>query len=553
MPLSTSCKPVSVYRLEGGRDLADYLTPADEEDVLFDGPVTVSGIEGWQVLGVRETDRPGWADQVESWTDRELHELEGAQPWTVLVIPVGDWTFALTFGGGHHLLNDELVDQSFGLSYAIRRLDAERLGTVGRAALDATARLIQTSFPGGGDLGAFGLEPFGEMVTRAAGSADLGDLTYGRETQRKHQIRAARSLHLPMPSTPAALIQDLETLTKIVDEPDEHSALRFWAQTRPIGKRHSLVPELERRLAAALGGDREAGPLGFAWPQNAIQEAEAAVSFKLRRAGGSPVVFTHGDGLETILDRLLPLNPRERIRLLRDATVTPCEDADGLQQIRNPIALGKWISFETEIDHSTYCYHQGQWFRIGEQFVAQIRSQVAELLTHRADLDLPTWLPTGKQDDEHRYCELVAEQDGYVLLDQDFAKTPFHRKLELGDLLGPEDQLIHVKWLERATAASHLFVQAGSAAWSLRAEPDALEQLRAKVRAADPQRELKAPSALVLAVAGRPWTVEKLFTLSQIGLLRLNAEARFLGTTLKFAEIPYTDKKTAKKLRDEAA
>lgn len=552
MPVSTTCKPVSVYRLEGGRDLAEYLESV-EEGVVFDGRVTINGIEGRQVLGMRETDRPVWADQVESLTGVSLQEMPGRQPWTVIVLPVGDWTFALTFGGAHTLLNDEFVDQSFGLSYAIRRLDADRLGTVARAALDATARLIQTSFPGGGDLGAFGLEPYGEMVTRVAGSADLSELTYGRETGRKHQIRAARSLNLPMPSSPAALIRDLEALTKTVDEPDEHSALRFWAQMRPLGKRHSLLPDLEQRLAAALGGDGDAGPIGFAWPQNAVQEAEAADSFKLRRAGRMPVVFTHEDGLETIVGRLSQVGPRERIRLLRDATVTPCEDAEGLQQIRSQIPLRKWISFETEIDHSTYCFHQGEWFRIGEQFVEQIRSQVAELLTHRAELALPTWIPTARQDDEHRYCELVAEQDGYVCLDQDFAKTPFNRKLELGDLLGPGDELIHVKWLARATAASHLFVQASSASWSLRAEPEALEQLRAKVLAADPTRELKAPSSVVLAVAGRPWTVDKLFTLSQIGLLRLQAEARFLDTKLEFAEIPFVDKKTAKQLRGEAA
>lgn len=552
MSVSTTCKPVSVYRLEGGRDLADYLKSVGE-DVLFDGPVTINGIEGRQVLGMRETERPVWADQVESLTSLVLPEMPGRQPWTVIILPIGDWTFALTFGGAHHLLNDELVDQSFGLSYAIRRLDADRLGTVARAALDATARLIQTSFPGGGDLGAFGLEPYGEMVTRVAGSADLSELTYGRETQRKHQIRAARSLNLPMPGTPAALTRDLEILTKIVDEPDEHSALRFWAQTRPLGKRHPLLPDLEDRLAAALGGDSDAGPLGFAWPQNAIKDAETADSFKLRRTGRQPVVFRHDDGLETIVGRLFPLDPRERIRLLHDASVTPCEDAAGQQQIRNPIALRKWISFETEIDHSTYCYHQGEWYRIGEQFVEQIRSQVADLLTHRADLDLPVWVPTGKQDDEHRYCELVAKQPGYVCLDRNFADTPFNRRLELGDLLGPGDQLIHVKWLSQATAASHLFVQAGSASWSLRAEPEALAQLRAKVRAANPGRELKAPSSVVLAVAGRPWTVEKLFTLSQIGLLRLNAEARFLDTKLEFAEIPFVDKKTAKQMRDEAA
>lgn len=209
-------------------------------------------IEGRQVFGVREAGRPVWTDQVESWTDRVLPELPGTQPWTVIVVPVGDWAFALTFGGG-----------------------------------------------------------------RAAGPADLGDLTYGRETQRTHQIRAARSLNLPMPSMPVALIRDLGTPTKIVDEPDERSASRFRVRTRSVGKRHSPVPELERRLAAALGGDREAGPLGFARPQNAVQEAEAAGSVKLRRAGGSPVVFTHGEGLETIVDRLSPLNSRERVRLPR--------------------------------------------------------------------------------------------------------------------------------------------------------------------------------------------------------------------------------------------
>ncbi|MFE5564800.1 TIGR04141 family sporadically distributed protein [Amycolatopsis japonica] len=552
MPVSTTCKPVSVYRLEGGRALTEYLGQV-VEDVVFEGPVTIDELRGHLVVGTRESDRPVWAEQLESLTAVSFDDLPGRQPWAVLLLPVGDWTFALTFGGGHLLLDDDLIDQSFGLSFAIRRLDAERLGTVARAALDATARLIQTSFPGGGELGAFGLEPYGEMVTRVSGSADLSDLTYGRETRRRHQIRAARSLNLPMPSSPVAFTRDLAALTRIVDEPDEHSALRFWAQVRTLGRNHELEPELEKRLAAALGGDRDAGLIGFAWPQSAVKEAEEAESFKLRRAGRSPVVFTHDDGLETIVSRLSAVAPRLRMKMLRDATVTPCDDMEGEQPLRGPIPLRKWISFETEIDHSVYCFHQGAWFRIGERFVEQIRGQVADLLTNRVDLDLPTWVPTALPDDEHRYCELVATKPGYVCLDRDLANTPFNHRLELGDVLGPADELIHVKWLLRATAASHLCVQAGSAAWSLRMEPEALEQLRAKVRLAEPGRELKAPSALVLAIAGRPWTVEKLFTLSQIGLLRLQGEARFLGTKLQFAEIPYVDKETAKRMRAEAA
>ncbi|HEV7976320.1 TIGR04141 family sporadically distributed protein, partial [Amycolatopsis sp.] len=173
-------------------------------------------------------------------------------------------------------------------------------------------------------------------------------------------------------------------------------------------------------------------------------------------------------------------------------------------------------------------------------------------LTRRADLTFPLWVPTGERDDEHRYCELVAKQPGYVCLDRDFARTPFHPKFELCDIVGPNDELVHVKWFGRATAASHLYTQASAAAWSLREEPEALQQLNVKVRSVDRLRVRTEPSGIVLAIAGRGWNVDQLFTLSQIGLLRLERESRHLRTKLTFAEIPFTSKVEAKRLRAAA-
>ena len=111
-------------------------------------------------------------------------------------------------------------------------------------------------------------------------------------------------------------------------------------------------------------------------------------------------------------------------------------------------------------------------------------------------------------------------------------------------MLGPEDELIHVKWLGRATAASHLYTQALVSAEALHDEPEALAQLADKVSALDPGRTLGgAPDTVVLAAAGRAWNVDELFTLSQVALLRLDRAVRSLRATLKFADIPHTAKK----------
>lgn len=551
MPPATRHETCTVYRLDGGHDLSEYLLP-DIDGVEHDEPVVVAGVEGRLIVGTRESDRPQWSSQVAAITGYAV-ELPSVLPYTVILLPIGDWVYALTFGSGHQLINDELAEQGFGLLFAVRRLDSEKLGSVASAALDVSARLNVTSFPGGSDLGGFRLEPYGELVTRLSGSANLEGLSYHRETGRRHQIRAGNSLALPLPASPGSLITDLTALTAVLDESDEHSPLRFVQQTRKLDKHDPLMPELEARLAAALGGHTDAGPLALAWPNDQIREVELAGSFRVNRLGsGGPLIIAPHEGLDDLVARFATIHKGQRLHHLHKAQVWTCGDDLGQAETGGRSYLRKWFAFETTVGHTRFCYHQGEWYRIGEGFVDRIHDQVAELLTHRSTLEFPLWVPTGEQDDEHRYCELVARQKGYLCLDQDFANTPFNSRLELCDIVGPGDELVHVKWMARATAASHLYTQAQAAADSLREEPEALEQLRGKVRSRDPERAGITPSAFVLAIADRPWHVDQLFTMSQVSLLRLDRVMRQLRMRLEFADIPFMPKAEAKRLRDAA-
>nr|WP_225954658.1 TIGR04141 family sporadically distributed protein [Kibdelosporangium phytohabitans] len=117
-------------------------------------------------------------------------------------------------------------------------------------------------------------------------------------------------------------------------------------------------------------------------------------------------------------------------------------------------------------------------------------------------------------------------------------------KFELADVVGPQDEQVHIKWLASATALSHLITQARVSAWSQRLKPEARRQLDDKVRALDSGRRItERPKTFVLAAAGRKWHVDELFTLSMIGLLKLRNDLLCLGVDLQFADIPFTPKR----------
>ncbi|CAM00210.1 uncharacterized protein (TIGR04141 family) [Saccharopolyspora erythraea NRRL 2338] len=550
MPRRTSCSTVSLYRLDGELDLADCLLDSSSADDLEDHEVQLDEVTCRLVMGRMHSDEPSWAAHVNSLTGLPVR-LPSSQPFGVLLVPLPPWTYALIWGHGHRLLDAEVIEQNFGLLFGIRRLDPAHLRTVSRSAMDITARTTQTSIPGGGDVGSFGMEPYGEFVSRFKGPADLNDLTYGTETGRDPQIEVGDNLKAPLPRFGTALLSDLNAITKIVDEPDDDSSLRFAHLVRRVKSRDPERSRLEGRLAEALANGAEYHPLGIAWPANDLRAAEEAWSFKVKSLGGSgPLVLEPSMELDVLSEQFRGMPADVRLHRLRTARVVPCADDAGTEEIGTSTSLRRWIVFETTIDHVRYCYFQGEWFRIGEEYVERIRDQVEQLLTRKnTTLTFPVWNRRAGHADEHSYCHQVAERDGYLCFDRNFAHTPFHPKFELCDVVGPNDELVHIKWLGAATAASHLYTQAAVSAEALRDEPDAARQLNEKIQELSPGRPEAQPSKVVLAIAGRSWDPQQLFTLSQVSLLRLDRTLRSYNTTLEFANIPHVRRPARKRGR----
>ncbi|MDX3659555.1 TIGR04141 family sporadically distributed protein [Streptomyces sp. ID05-26A] len=553
MPRALPTGAATVYRLPATHEnLSDYLKDVEGVDVRYDGELLIAGTRTHVFAGVRSSGEPNWVRHLTEASDLENLDLAGSSPFALIVVEIDDeWVCAVTWGSSSRFMLDELLlDDDFGLNFGIRRIDPDKVRTIRSNLLDVSARGMEVSFPSGSSMSGFPLEPAGELVTGIEGPADLSGLTYDTATDgRTWNIRAGRGLNIQLGRTPETFIADLRTICAIVDEDVTGAPLRHIAEIRPVSTSNPVMSDLEKQFAEALGGDDRFGPLGVCWPSSAIREIGQAQSFASSRVGPTAArVLAPGFEIHELVKPFVDVDQQFRLDVLGRAELAPCEDELGAELLTRPISMIKWVAFQTVVEGKTYALHQGKWYEIGEGAVARVREQVRALLENKSSLTFPVWVPTGKRDDEHQFARKVAKQSGYLCMDRGLAYTPMHlRGFEIADVFGPGNEIVHMKWLGRATAASHLYTQAQVSAWAQYFEPQAMQQLRDKVRALDSSRDVAdRPTVVVLAIAGRAWDVNTLFTLSQVSLLRLSHELRGLGIELQFADIPFIAKTKGK-------
>ncbi len=152
------------------------------------------------------------------------------------------------------------------------------------------------------------------------------------------------------------------------------------------------------------------------------------------------------------------------------------------------------------------------------------------LISAVPSLDLPAWDP---RQDERRYNQHVQDvRAGYLNLDRDLVRAGLHQDtgFEACDLLGPDNELIHVKRARGSAPLSHLFSQALVSAQTLAYNSDARAEFTTKVRDHPKGRILPAdfmPKKVIFGVMlkdGAPLTADTLFPFSQVALAHTATE-----------------------------
>lgn len=101
-------------------------------------------LNGVIYLGKTKYNDFDWQRLLQEGTDKSIPRLENSSNRAVLLMKIEGRIFALPFGFGKHLLNEESIEREFGLRTALNLIDADRLRSMDKANLDDLTVLTKT-------------------------------------------------------------------------------------------------------------------------------------------------------------------------------------------------------------------------------------------------------------------------------------------------------------------------------------------------------------------------------------------------------------------------
>ncbi|MEV1288731.1 DUF6119 family protein [Micromonospora sp. NPDC049679] len=497
----------------------------------------VAGAPALLVHGAVPRERAEWCDVLASLTGQDV-ELGYSSGGGALLVAVDDRVYALTYGTlGRHMIDENLVNRAFGINFAVRALAPDEIKQVRRRVVGTGGRIDRNLVPGGQHIRLYGIDKWGEIVGQVCGRTDNPNLTACRVTGKPTRVEGSDSLRVYLCIDAEGLIADLREIDRVCQQESPLADLEFITQIRPVAPGDPRLPELHGRLDDLLASPDPAD-VGLAVPGDVVADIEETRSYRLRVPKSRQRWSRRAElTIDDILAQTRGVPPGERWTALRNGRVTMCSDAAGHDEIRSTSAA-RWITAQLGHNASQLLLHEGSWYEIGDRHREFLRDEIAQILAQPASVVLPAWRP---DENEDRYNRRVARTgDGLVLLDRKLLRTAqHHRGIEACDLLGPNDELIHVKRAERSSPLSHLFAQGAVSVDALRYESDARAALVTMVGQQGSTRSIDLdfrPRKVIYAIAlgsGKPLTVDSLFTFAQVALYRAMKSLRNEGVEVE--------------------
>jgi uncharacterized protein (TIGR04141 family) len=464
----------------------------------------------------------------------------------VLLLGVDQTAHAMSYGNGHLLIPDELVDQRFGLRFLVRRLDSSQVHDLVRRRPDARGRTDSTLVPAGAPVWTLGIAENVEIIRRIGGRAKDLKVTFSPRNNRPVNVEGSAGLRMRFGVEPSALLADIRECDRVCTEEEPDQALSFVEYVQPVSDadtKGELDAELERLLAGSPDAAEHLLPVV---PTSVLEYFGQAHSFTIR-IGHARTAAVPTLELEHFLRRTRPQRPGERVTVLRGGYVNLNGDDDGSDILARARA-DKWLEANVSIGSRRYFLMDGDWFEIGGDYVRASREAIGRLFPATPTVDLPPWhLPKGHTEFDYN-SDAAVRRRGYLCLDRNASvRDPLGARstLEICDLLGPGNELIHVKRAKGSAPLSHLFSQGLISAQSLLSGPPSVrERFIATVAALPRGRTLPAdfkPEKVVYAILmenGKQLTPDTLFPFSQATLAHAARILGNYGIDVEVAAIP---------------
>lgn len=544
---------VCLYKLIDDRPFDECWQPPEDGD--FDALEVPELGEALLVFGQPPPKVCGWVGMVRDLTEVHLDHFTTARASALLFVRIEGHGFALSFGDGYRRLDRSAIDRGFGLALALRVIDADTVRHIKREHLTGTGRVDTSSIPRGDALWSFGIREHSELVRRIVGQASAASRMQLSHVQKMAKrgvppvgIDFADRVRLPLPASPRHLLADLAEIVRVLDEGkvDDDLAPLQWVRRLGPGDRARIDEAWDVALEHLVGGDDD--NISLAYPANYHGSQEIG-RFEVQ-IGRNQIVSTGEMDLRFLREALEDHVTRDaRLAVLNSGKITGFDDAGN--RIAAGVAPLNWLTASVDLaDGSRVVLLDGDWFDLTDTYLDHVDRIVVTAFRQRPAWTLPAWRsapgdPIGKIDEKH-YNAHAGAQPGFLCLDRKLVYCRTHPAgFEACDLLGPDNELVHVKRVSSKTGSgplSHLIAQGIVAIESLTDRATWLKFVE-KVAAQDPVRAAALgarPAALVYAIhrSNGLLTPEKLFTFARSEMASAATMLAKLGVPLQICVIP---------------
>lgn len=544
-------RQTTLYRLvpeiDGTSHESLFDSVTEHESIKELDPPEILTIAGCPALffGVQEPLGPAsWCADASATTGLPL-SYTSCRSGGLLILGVDSVAYARSYDRGYLLLPDGLKDQGFGLSFQIRSLDADQVNNIVRRRPDAKGRTDATSIAVGAQAWTLATVGSAEIIRRIGGKAKDLKVTFRGKAGQQIKVEGAAGLTMRFGLDAEDFVADIRECARICDEVEPDPALRFVEHVHQVTDtvlKDLLFDELDMLLGAdGSDGDADRRLLPIV-PTSLLDRHGSAHSITIS-IYSTRVVPTSEFGLSDLLRCVKNRRPGRRVSALKSGKVSLNGDDSGLDVLGGTSAL-KWLEATVTDGAERYFLMDGDWFRIGDDYVRNARVVIESLFPDRPSVTLPPW---SADMTERFYNEHVADirPGQFLCLDRDqrvrHPYGPSTSSLEICDLLGPNDELIHVKRAKGSAPLSHLFQQGLQGAQGLLHGPAHVrERFVSSVANRRHGRELDPdfrPRKLIYAILlenGQTLDADTLFPFSQAALAHA---ANILGANVEIEVI----------------
>lgn len=461
---------VSIYLLkESTTGPSDALRPTEEraDSSISEHRVEAGETTGTLFLSERDPRTPSWMAWLQQAATPPIDGAVSGFSGVLVLQAAGRW-FAVTFGGGRHLLDRASYERRFGLKVTLNTVDPERLRGAQSRTFSSYALHVQRQLSRLSTVEALELDVQRDLVTALDGVP--ANESVGKRIEGRDAVRLTADIEVHQLSAKCAELYAQSRLTRYQDAFP-------WIDTIEEITDPTELEAARGKLTTALG--QRAFQKFDLFPPELV--SDDVVEYRLwPRPRGQVVIEPDARLLRFPLN--VPMSPADAEKAVRRFTLIGV-DSSGNE-------AGRWsfwdcLHYESQENDVRLILDNGTWYRIKRDFVNEVETFVAGLSS--SGLNLPA---ARRGEHEPAYNKRASREMGAALLDSKNIRLPEQTAVEPCDIFTSRRQMVHVKKRDGGSGPlSHLLGQAWVASELLVSDARFRDALRDKLRQAHPGYE----------------------------------------------------------------